>query len=621
MELKKIYRTLVLLIIIIPFLPVTPAQDMTIVILSNVELVTVDESYATITWTTNIPSDTQIQWGLTDQLGEDTIIEESVTYHIAKLSNLKQNTTYYFRVGSGGRWSDISTFTTLAPAGGVLKLKFAFASDMHYDLDGRNTPNGFMYGESTRLVRSLVDQLNTDTTLDFVVTGGDLTNGAEEDYPNFVDEMDKLKVPWYPVLGNHDKTFAGWSEWYNDTMERTQTYFSFNQGGYHLVILDTASQGQVTGELDDTQLAWLETDLDANTDRPTLLFMHHMTDRTDINGITEESKAMLDAILESRSNVLSLTAGHIHENYASGTENLPMYVSVGAVVSYPIGYSIIKLYDKGYTQSFHKIESELETSEESRIRLSAATGTSEEEALGDLEDRSFRLDIPQNQAPSISSVVIDPNPVSVDSSATIAVSASDPEGDQLTYFYEVTGGLIEGSGSRVIYNPPAFPGVYVLTVKVSDGTYYSSEKVLEIIVEEVTIPPVLNHAPVLNKATSSSTSVTIGERVTLEVTASDKDNDFLTYHYEASAGTIIGSGKKVDWQAPDYKGTFTISIWVSDGEMESSKKTITITVGGSSDDGTDNGSVIPGFNGGILIPVLVLIVFCLFLNRHGKKPK
>ena len=72
---KRIYGALLLLILIVQFIPVSPSQDISMVILSNVELVTVDDSYATVTWVTNIPEDTRVQWGETDQLDQENVVD------------------------------------------------------------------------------------------------------------------------------------------------------------------------------------------------------------------------------------------------------------------------------------------------------------------------------------------------------------------------------------------------------------------------------------------------------------------------------------------------------------------------------------------------------------------
>jgi len=546
-------------------------------ILSNVELVTVDENSTAVTWVTNRPSDTAIQWGTTEELGEENIKDESKMYHMGRINGLDQGIRYFYRVGSGGQWSGVSNFTTLTDPGGGFKLKFAVVADPHYDADGRNTLNGAMYEDGPRILGSLVDELNGHEDMDFVMTLGDLTNGAEEDYIGFASVMEGLDIPWFPLLGNWEKRESNWMEWYVNHTGWKDTFYSMDRGGYHIIVLDSAVEGETQGGMNDTQFRWLEEDLNDNHEKPTLVFMHHMADRTDIFGLNESSKARLDSILGTRTHVLSISSGHIHKNIVSEMDGKLINVAIGAVVSYPVGYGIVKLYGNGYTQSFHKIETELATSEESRVRLNTASGStgSDDDCLGSLDERSLVVEIPHNEAPKISSMDVDPNSIRTGEKAIVTVSASDPDGDEITYIYETSAGSIEGDGAVVTYNAPGESGTYEIRVIVTDGEFYSPESSAEI---EVLPLDITNHAPVIERVTESATTVESGGRVEIEITASDEDGDRLTYHYEPSDGTISGSGSKVSWIAPEHTGQFSISVHVSDGALESEKEVITITV-------------------------------------------
>ena len=599
-----ILQIILLLSLLSPFIQ---GQEITPVMLSNIELVTVDETTAVVTWVTNLPADTAVEWGTTEDLGSENYIDESENYHLGRLTDLSEGTSYYYRVGSDGRWSEISSFTTLIAPDVNFKLKFAVVADTHYDLDGQTSPNGMMYEDSVQLVKSMVEELNSDSSLSFVIVNGDMTNkGTEDDFIGFASEMDKLNIPWYPVLGNHDKTFEDWQTWYENSMGRTESYYAFSSAGYRLIIMDSAVVDQVQGDLDEIQLAWLQGELDEYAEIPTLIFMHHMADRTDINGITEEAKNNLDSILEGRSNVLCITSGHVHQNIVEPSDGDYIYVSVAAVVSYPIGFSKIQLYETGYTQAFYKIESELETSEKSRLKMVSTSGpNSDDEALGELEDRSIIIKVPQkpnpppNQPPIISTVSTDLNPILPGGTTTISVVAIDPEGEELSYIYETDGGTIDGIGETVIYHAPQEPGTYTINVKVSDGELFSQEKSIEI---EVLLP-FTNHAPVIEKIQKTTTEVHPDNYVEIEVIASDEDGDSLTYYYEASAGTIIGTGNKVSWQAPDYTGVFSIKVWVSDGSRNSEVEKISIDVVEAPKSSGDQG--LPGFEGILIILALI----------------
>ncbi len=619
---KKVGTVFIFLLILGLCLPPSPAQDINPIMIYNIELVTVDETSAIVTWSTNLPSDTKVQWGPTEELGEERIVEESVPNHLGKIDGLAQGSKCYYRIGSGNAWSNILNFTTLVAPGGGFKLKFAVVADTHYDVNGQNTPNGMMYEDSVRLLDSLVDELNNDPGIEFAIIDGDITNGAEADYEGYATAIERLNVTWYPVMGNHDKTFPDWATWLNNSWGRTETYYDIKYAGYHMVILDSAVQGQISGDIDDEQLDWLENVLDANSDKPTMLFMHHMPDRSDNNGIDEDARIRLASILETRPYVLSIHSGHLHKNLVLNGSGNSTYVTIAAVVSYPIGYSKVKLYGDGYTQAFYKIESELATSEESRLRMNTGPGgpNTDDGYLGDLDDRSIVVKVPKipsppptppNQPPIISSISINPTQIYTSETATVTVVAEDPDGDEIFYTYDTDGGTIDGSGAKVTYNAPPLSGTYTIYVKANDGIHTSKEKSVEIEVWSIDIP--INHVPVIKNTQASFSEVHPGDSVELDVDADDEDGDSLTYHYEPSGGSISGKGSEVVWHAPDYTGVFTITVWVSDGELNSDKEKITISVIDAPKE--DGDWEIPGFE--IMVVILALLILICGFKTVG----
>ena len=611
MRMTGFFIVAMLTLTFISMIPSAVSQQ-NLVVLSNIELVTLESDSASITWVTNLPEDTRIQWGETEELGNELIVPESTNYHIAWMEDLEEGTTYFYRVGSGGRWSEISSLTTQTPPNSAFKLKFALVTDMHYDVDGRVTPSGMMYADSVRIVGNLVDELNRDTDIEFVMTMGDLTNGAETDFYGFVAEMERLNVQWYPVLGNHDKTFADWYSYYLNSTGYTDTYYMVKHAGYNLIILDSAVQGQVSGDLDDDQLNWLEVQLDSHAWEPTIIFMHHLIDRTDVNGIDADAQSKIHEIIKNRPYVLSVNSGHIHQNIVTQGDDL-LYISTAATVSYPIGYSKVKLFETGYTSAFYKIEAELAASEESRMGVITFSGDpdGDQECLGELDDRSFVVQIPEkptNTPPSISSVSITPDVIYTEETAIVDVIATDPEGDPLDYFYSAGDGTIEGSGSRVTYQAPVYPGTYRITAYVNDGELSSAERSVDIEVIERGEPK-LNHAPWIEKVTSNLMEVEPEGTVRISVRASDEDGDVLIYHFDVSGGTVLGEGNRVDWRAPAEPGEYTIKAWVSDGQLESDQLSLTLTVYEPGPLETKSEDDMPGFDIALtIISILVVLI-------------
>ncbi|HYF49844.1 MAG TPA: fibronectin type III domain-containing protein [Planctomycetota bacterium] len=97
-----------------------PAPDTTPPVISSVAASSITSSGATITWTTNEASDTQVEYGLTTAYGSSTTLNTTkVTAHSQALSGLAASTTYNYRVKSRDTAGNLGvsgnfTFTTAA---------------------------------------------------------------------------------------------------------------------------------------------------------------------------------------------------------------------------------------------------------------------------------------------------------------------------------------------------------------------------------------------------------------------------------------------------------------------------------------------------------------------------
>jgi outer membrane protein OmpA-like peptidoglycan-associated protein len=81
-------------------------------------------------------------------------------------------------------------------------------------------------------------------------------------------------------------------------------------------------------------------------------------------------------------------------------------------------------------------------------------------------------------------------------------------------------------------------------------------------------PPPPNHPPVAAcSVTPASIYAGSGDTVAVHVTASDPDNDPLTYSYAATGGTVDGTGPDVRWNSAGAGvGSYTVNVKVDDGK-------------------------------------------------------
>ncbi len=177
-----------------------------------------------------------------------------------------------------------------------------------------------------------------------------------------------------------------------------------------------------------------------------------------------------------------------------------------------------------------------------------------------------------NDAPVLATV--SSQSVNEDSSRLVSLSATDVDGDSLTYSVtSASAGLSTSvSGSQLTITPSAnYYGSGSITVQVTDGSLTDSQAF------SVTVNSV-NDAPVL----SAIGSQTLAEDGTLSISlsASDVDGDGLSYSIgsaTAALGASISGSTLTITPDEDYNGSGSISVSVSDGGLSDSE-TFSVTV-------------------------------------------
>jgi outer membrane protein OmpA-like peptidoglycan-associated protein len=144
---------------------------------------------------------------------------------------------------------------------------------------------------------------------------------------------------------------------------------------------------------------------------------------------------------------------------------------------------------------------------------------------------------------------------------TVHVNASDPDNDTLTYSYTATGGTVEGTGPDARFNTSGLAeGTYTVNAKVDDGKGGTATCATDIAVAKKP-----NQPPTISCTTERS-PIMPGERTGITATASDPDNDPLTYSYTATGGQVAGDGPKAQFDSTGLAaGSYTVKCSVSDG--------------------------------------------------------
>ena len=161
---------------------------------------------------------------------------------------------------------------------------------------------------------------------------------------------------------------------------------------------------------------------------------------------------------------------------------------------------------------------------------------------------------------------------SVDEGATLnlTLSASDPDGDALTYSASELPAGASLTGADFSWTPNfAQAGTYNVTFSVTDGSLNDSEA-LTITVNNINGPPVL--------AGFGNQSVNEGAALHLTLSATDMDGDAITYSATSIPAGATLNGADFDW-TPNYtqSGDYTVTFIASDGFL-TDEESVSITV-------------------------------------------
>jgi hypothetical protein len=123
---------------------------------------------------------------------------------------------------------------------------------------------------------------------------------------------------------------------------------------------------------------------------------------------------------------------------------------------------------------------------------------------------------------------------------------------------------VSGIGSFEI---PADSAIILVLAPAGGTISYDLNKTLinGIVVDYNSGQSVQNHPPRIKAFAAKETQVIFGQKTSIYCTAEDRDNNTLSYTWEASGGQISGSGSQVDWTAPAWMETFIINCIVDDG--------------------------------------------------------
>jgi 3',5'-cyclic AMP phosphodiesterase CpdA len=206
-------------------------------------------------------------------------------------------------------------------------FSFGIVTDLHYA--DRKMRNNRYYRDSVEKLIQCVEGFNLNN-LPFIVELGDLVDKA----PDIATELnylvamrgvfEKFTGSKHYVLGNHDLSKLSKGEFLkNCGASVKESFYSFDEGGYHFVILDANFRGDGKDyekgnfKWEDTsipvqQLDWLKHDLKRAGKKKTFVFVHqNLHDASSPHGVNNADQVR--SVLENDGGVLAVFQGHEHK--------------------------------------------------------------------------------------------------------------------------------------------------------------------------------------------------------------------------------------------------------------------------------------------------------------------
>lgn len=243
-------------------------------------------------------------------------------------------------------------------------LRVGIVTDVHYaDTDDRGARN---YRESLGKMTEAVDRLNQQH-LNLAVHMGDLIDAlptpdatSERKFLKRINqEFARLKAERHYVLGNHC-IFSLTKPEYLETIERPKSYYSFDKGNFHFVVLDACYRkdgvdyARRNFDYRDTdvpaaQREWLAQDLKA-TKHKTIVFVHQRLDQAVGSEDAIFSSPAVRQILETSGKVVTVFMGHSHVNdyqTINGIHYCTLDAVIGGTGAANNAYSVLEVFPDG----------------------------------------------------------------------------------------------------------------------------------------------------------------------------------------------------------------------------------------------------------------------------------
>ena len=251
-------------------------------------------------------------------------------------------------------------------------------TDTHYSAT-KPDKAGRLYKASKQKIEEAVEVFNAKE-VDMVISLGDIVDNEFDNYADIAQHLNKLKMPFHTILGNHDFIVPFSLQQQNDvfkTLGVSERYFSIVKGKVRLVFLDTSDVAKYSnaaesmnyrqaeaimsqlkdncvvnaknynGAIGKAQMQWLQAQLNdaALASEKVICFSHIPLDVNDGEKYTLWNREDIVEILKVNSCVKSYIAGHHHVGGYSDAGCIHHIVMKGMVQGSENSFAVISIYE------------------------------------------------------------------------------------------------------------------------------------------------------------------------------------------------------------------------------------------------------------------------------------
>jgi 3',5'-cyclic-AMP phosphodiesterase len=211
---------------------------------------------------------------------------------------------------------------------------------------------------------------------DAILISGDLADSAADtEYEAIRKLLAPLGVPVFVLAGNHDDRAALRRQFELSGAGDEPIHYAADLGPMRLLVLDSKAPGSAGGQLGSEQLDWLDAELRAQPDAPTVIALHHPPFETglpalDVIGLSSVGTAAFTLVVSGHRNVERIVAGHVHRPIVSQVGGIPALTAPStcaqALLDFsteelvmsrqPVGFAVHVLVDGELVSHFHALE-------------------------------------------------------------------------------------------------------------------------------------------------------------------------------------------------------------------------------------------------------------------------